>query len=495
MNTKLSKITWVLSEPRIDNFCYHMMLELLERDENLNFQLVIDENLEPSESMIFPSYIHTIDRRLKMYKESAFKKIDISNIIHDRVSRAIDFKDIQNSDWIIFSGIKKLNATNFTGFSKNGYLLIERDQQHVVHETLRHSKAISLRFNWMPTGTDVWQTITNMQINLEKGVINSCEKYHWLLTSAIVKFLTKPSQFERIDNLKQTILKINYLRLLSYYIPVIINIIQRKILKYNYNWKIAFQKEGSSPLFLSQPNGSFWADPFFLTEDNIHYLFIEELNQQTGKGEIACLFLDDQFVILEKHTIFQNTTHFSFPNIFKKEGKYYMIPENSESNQLNIYEALDFPLKWKLKQTLFDNVKLIDAVWIQHEGYYWIFANKINRYEYDNNDCLYLYYSEDLFSDKWTPHPQNPIITDSCKARNAGNVYKKGEHLYRPSQDCSQSYGARIVINEITILTKDQYEEREIDFILPFSDCVGVHTVNEQNDIKVYDFLKRERIN
>lgn len=125
MNTKLSKITWVLSEPRIDNFCYHMMLELLERDENLNFQLVIDENLEPSESMIFPSYIHTIDRRLKMYKESAFKKIDISNIIHDRVSRAIDFKDIQNSDWIIFSGIKKLNATNFTGFSKNGYLLIK----------------------------------------------------------------------------------------------------------------------------------------------------------------------------------------------------------------------------------------------------------------------------------------------------------------------------------------------------------------------------------
>ena len=35
--------------------------------------------------------------------------------------------------------------------------------------------------------------------------------------------------------------------------------------------------------------------------------------------------------------------HMSFPNVFKFENEFYMMPENSESNQLRLYNAVDFP--------------------------------------------------------------------------------------------------------------------------------------------------------
>ena len=166
-----------------------------------------------------------------------------------------------------------------------------------------------------------------------------------------------------------------------------------------------------------------------------------------------------------------------------------MIPESSASNFLKLYLCEEFPYKWKFKMNLMENIKLLDAIWLYYDNLYWIFANKIEDFEYENNEKLYIYFADELFSNNWTPHKCNPIITDSSKARNAGNFIFKNSKIYRVSQSCTSGYGEKIVINEIKELTKDKYIEVTVNELNPPNNFVGMHTMN---GLEVFDVLKKE---
>ena len=78
---------------------------------------------------------------------------------------------------------------------------------------------------------------------------------------------------------------------------------------------------------------------------------------------------------------------------------------------------------------------------------------------------LWLYYSADILGD-WISHPANPISTDIRSSRGGGAIYREGERLIRPSQDCSGNYGRSFTLNEILVLNREEYRERHLGVAL-----------------------------
>jgi len=209
-------------------------------------------------------------------------------------------------------------------------------------------------------------------------------------------------------------------------------------------------------------------------------------------GRISCITLDESFKIIDKKIILDTDYHLSFPNVFFKEDGYYMIPESSQNKHLQLFSCDEFPFKWNFRSNLMEGIQLVDAVWVFHDNLYWIFANKIENFEYDNNERLYLYYSENLFSQSWTPHIMNPVITSSDSSRNAGNIFNENGKMYRVSQNCLDGYGNNLVISHIKELSVDTYFEELSEEIFPKKKYVGMHTMNTHGEIKVVDFLLKE---
>ena len=51
----------------------------------------------------------------------------------------------------------------------------------------------------------------------------------------------------------------------------------------------------------------------------------------------------------------------------------------------------------------------------------------------------------------------NPVISDVKGARSAGKIFERNGILYRPSQCCMPWYGYGIKLNEIVVLTENDY--------------------------------------
>jgi hypothetical protein len=102
---------------------------------------------------------------------------------------------------------------------------------------------------------------------------------------------------------------------------------------------------------------------------------------------------------------------------------------------------------------------------------------------------LFLFYTNDLFSGQWAPHPQNPVISDVKQARPAGSIFLRDGKLLRPSQDCAKMYGYGFDLNEIEILSETEYRERKISSVRPNWDrkILATHTFATCGNLTVID--------
>ena len=245
--------------------------------------------------------------------------------------------------------------------------------------------------------------------------------------------------------------------------------------------------------FYAPSQNHFIADPFVVDEDDKSYLFYEELNYDNAKGYLKVAQYDDEKGIFkESETILEQEYHLSYPNVFKLKGTYYMIPESYEKRSVDLFEAVEFPTKWKKKKTLLDNVSAVDATLYFHDKTWWMFVSIAPKEDFSMNDELYIYHCKDFLKDAWIPHVQNPVVCDVTSARPAGNLIKKGDKLYRPAQDCSGIYGRKLVINEVLVLNEFEYKEKlaggiSSDFA---DDLAAVHTLNSSKKLTVIDAIK-----
>lgn len=250
--------------------------------------------------------------------------------------------------------------------------------------------------------------------------------------------------------------------------------------------------------FIKAPKNKFWADPFVISKDNLHYIFIEEYLYKTEKGHISVIKLNNNGNLLSVDTIIEMPYHMSYPHIFEHSECFYMVPETGSNKTIELYRCSDFPDKWVFVKNIMENISAKDTTLFFYNNKWWLFTSVIER----NNATisfneLFLYYSDDLFSSNWQSHPKNPIVSDQKTSRPAGKIFINDNKIYRPSQDCSGIYGRALNINRITKLSETDYEEVLISKTEPNwnKKIKGIHTYNFDDKIIVMDaFSLRSRI-
>ena len=236
----------------------------------------------------------------------------------------------------------------------------------------------------------------------------------------------------------------------------------------------------------------YWADPFVIYKDNHHYIFIEEKLYKTNRGRIVCLTLDEKNNLQSQQVVLERPYHLSYPLIFEHRGEMFMLPETAQNRTLEIYRCVRFPNQWELATTLMSDIYAVDATLLEYQNRWWLFAN-VKENNGSSLDALHLFFSDDPLSNRWTPHPLNPIVHDIRSARPAGQIFLRNGKLIRPSQDNSRRYGYAIKFNCIVKLNEIEYEEKTILSFEPprGTKILATHTFNQANELTVIDAVIR----
>lgn len=238
--------------------------------------------------------------------------------------------------------------------------------------------------------------------------------------------------------------------------------------------------------------GHFIADPFAYVEDGRARVLVEDYDQI--KGKISRLEDDGHAGSSAEVALaveFEFPYHLSYPCIFQEDGVTYCVLEAYQSNRASLYRRSE--QGWTLVRHLIDGLPIVDPTLFKHQGRYWLLFTLQNDGAWGNQK-LYAYHAPALDAD-WVPHALNPVKCDIGATRPAGNVFAVDGRLYRPSQDCSTTYGGAVVINEIVALSATQFEERPAARVEPISGGPypdGFHTLNAMGERAVFDSKRFE---
>ncbi|KAK6790374.1 hypothetical protein RDI58_014174 [Solanum bulbocastanum] len=210
-------------------------------------------------------------------------------------------------------------------------------------------------------------------------------------------------------------------------------------------------------------SSNFVADPFLYVQGDVFYLFFETKNSITMQGDIGVARSTDKGASWEQLGIaLDEDWHLSYPYVFEYNDNVYMLPEGRAKGQLRLYRAVNFPMKWTLEKIIMKK-PLVDLFIIPHDGKYWLFGSDHSGIGAQYNAQLEIWYSRSPLG-PWRPHKKNPIYnTDkSMGARNGGRPFLFDGHLYRVGQDDGETYGRRVRLFKIEVLTTDRFEEVEV---------------------------------
>jgi hypothetical protein len=279
-------------------------------------------------------------------------------------------------------------------------------------------------------------------------------------------------------------------------------LVNRIVYQNKRKWFVAFkQKEDPVPDALKNytslipPKDRFWADPFVIRRDDKAFIYVEEFLYSTNKGHIALLELDKDGKLLHTEKILEKAYHMSYPFLFEYEHKLYMIPETHDNKTIELYQCEEFPGKWRFVMNLMENVAAMDTTLFYYRHKWWLFTAINESINFPDYAELYLFYSGNLFTTKWHPHPNNPIVSDIRNARPAGRIFMHENKIYRPSQDCSGNYGRAFNINQVITLSETSYDEMIIATAEPDWEpgLKGTHTLNFDDDFAVIDAFRVEK--
>lgn len=242
---------------------------------------------------------------------------------------------------------------------------------------------------------------------------------------------------------------------------------------------------------LIPPKDRLWADPFVIQQKGKDYIFIEEMTFRGKKGHIAVMEAEGKGQYSTPRPVLKRPYHLSYPFIFRHKDQLYMMPETLQNQSIELYKCHIFPDKWQFEKTLISDISATDATLFNYRDTFWLFTSVDTHPGTSINDELFLFYASSLTDTHWTPHPQNPIVSDVRFARPAGNLFIQNGKLLRPAQDCSKHYGYGMQIMEVTTINKETYAEQHAQSIYPElakeKKIAGTHTLNFSDNLTVSD--------
>jgi len=261
--------------------------------------------------------------------------------------------------------------------------------------------------------------------------------------------------------------------------------------------EVAFGEQPLRPLDITWlrrfANTKYLADPFGFFENHKLHILVEDYSYKKQQGSISEIIYDvrrDSFSV-PIHLI-EEEKHLSYPFLVEHEKMVYCVPESHRSKQVELYRRNYSEEAFVKDKVLIPNVDAIDPTLFLHEGKWWLFFT-LRKY---STAQLFIYHSDDIHG-PYVPHVRNPVKTDVRSSRPGGTPFVHEGVLYRPAQDCSLTYGGKVVVNRVVKLTTEEFEEipvREITPVrnTPFSK--GLHTLSQAGSFTLIDG-KRYRIN
>ena len=260
-------------------------------------------------------------------------------------------------------------------------------------------------------------------------------------------------------------------------------------------WILLFDLRDEFSLSLSKfkkiipPKDRFWADPHIVHKKNNFYIFIEEFMYNTKKGHISLIIMDNKGNYTKPEKVLERPYHLSYPFIFSYKGDYYIIPETPSTKTIEVYKCIEFPRRWEFLKNLKDNVVAADTTLFYYENKWWLFTNIVENEGANMGEELFLFYSDNPLSERWIPHPKNPIVSDISNGRPAGKIFEHNGNLFRPSQNSTKRYGYGLKFNKIINLDENNYQEKLVDSIEPKweKNIKAVHTFNFEKKLTIID--------
>ncbi|CAH9137554.1 unnamed protein product [Cuscuta epithymum] len=208
---------------------------------------------------------------------------------------------------------------------------------------------------------------------------------------------------------------------------------------------------------------NFVADPFLYVQGDSLFLFFETKNAITMQGDIGVARSVDKGATWEPLGVaLDEDWHLSYPYVFDYNGNIYMMPEGSAKGDLRLYRAVNFPIEWTLERVIMKK-PMVDSFIIPHNGKYWLFGSDHSGIGAQKNGQLEIWYSTSPLG-PWRRHKKNPVYNKdkSMGARNGGRPFVYNGNIYRYGQDCGRTYGARVRLFKIEVLTTREFKEKEV---------------------------------
>lgn len=237
------------------------------------------------------------------------------------------------------------------------------------------------------------------------------------------------------------------------------------------------------------PSDRFWADPFLAQHQGRTWLFVEELFFG-HKGHIAVMEINDEGRAGPPVVALERPYHLSYPFVFEWDGAWWMLPETSHNQTVELYRCERFPGQWILEKTLLQDVRAADSTILEFEGRWWLFCSMASP-DASIHDELHVYFADSPLG-PWLPHTRNPVKSDARSSRPAGALFRDGGTLIRPAQDCGMAYGRAIALNRVDVLTPDDFAESVMEKIEPGwrNEVIRTHTLNQAGSWRVLDALR-----
>ena len=234
----------------------------------------------------------------------------------------------------------------------------------------------------------------------------------------------------------------------------------------------------------------FVADPFAIRREKAVHILFEDYDYRASKGCISAMSIYGKSFSPSK-VVIDTPFHMSYPYLLEYKDKIYCVPETYEAQEVSLYKAKEFPNSWVKVATLIKDFAGVDSTVFQYDGRWWLFATDANDGPWYK---LKVWHSPDLLG-SWKPHVANPVKVDIRSARPAGTPFIYNGHLYRPSQDYSETPQGKIVLNRVIRLTPTEFKEEQIAVIEPYKNSPypdGLHTISAVGDMTIIDGKKEE---
>ena len=229
------------------------------------------------------------------------------------------------------------------------------------------------------------------------------------------------------------------------------------------------------------------ADPFGATADGRTWALVERFDAAVARGRIEAFEIATRGWSEPAQPVMDGPAHMSYPFLLQHEGAWYCVPESLGEGNVSLLRAVSLPSRWEKVATLLD-AEAVDATLVRYGDRWWLFCTDFDE---PRHHRLRAFYADDLRG-PYRPHALNPVKVDPRSAGCAGTPFIVDGVLYRPSQNCSRSYGGAIGINRVVELTPTAFREETAVVLSPHPRYpAGVHTLSAVGPMTLVDGKRR----